>query len=165
MGFNLSCCATLSQGYYNLVITMLVQTNLVTTLSPPYMFYHNLVTTLFIVNNLVTILLQACTTLSFYMGMQCMSLRLYFKDTGSFRCLCSNRLFKLNIHTYIHSCKLFIHVLCCRLTYLQEQLAMLNQQLHQLQEYQQYANTAEEVQCICTYIRTQTMDFLSSNTV
>ena len=53
----------------------------------------------------------------------------------------------------------FVVVLCvCRLTDLQEQLTLLNQQLHQLQEYQQYANTAEEVQYstiyVCTYRHT-----------
>ena len=46
-------------------------------------------------------------------------------------------------------------VLCvCRLTDLQEQLTILNQQLQQLQEYQQYANTTEEVQYSTIYIHT-----------
>ena len=49
----------------------------------------------------------------------------------------------------------FVVVLCvCRLTDLQEQLTILNQQLQQLQEYQQYANTTEEVQYNTIYIYT-----------
>ena len=51
---------------------------------------------------------------------------------------------------------LFVCVCVCRLNDLQAELAVLNKQLCQLQEYQQYVDNAEEVHnYICTHIRTR----------
>ena len=114
-------CTTLSQGCDNLVITLLVGNNLVTTLSPPYSYMvNNIITTLspscynlvtillqpchHLVHctqpccSLVTILSQACTTLSFLYGY-----------------ICNNGILfsKMYLATYVHSMIMFtLSTLC-----------------------------------------------------